>query len=68
MIRTQQPHGQQQEPHGQQQHETMRHNAKQRETNETTIQRDSNKNGQVDDDGRRTTTKKKTMTPHHRQQ
>ena len=46
MIRTQQPHGQQQE----QQHETMRHNVTQRETNETTIQRDSNKKGQADDD------------------
>ena len=46
MIRTQQPHGQQQE----QQHETIRHNATQRETNETTIQRDSNKKGQADDD------------------
>ena len=40
MLRTQQPHGQEQE----QQRETMRNNAKQRET---TIHRDSNKKGRT---------------------
>ena len=35
--------------------ETTRDNAKQREANETTIQRDSNKKGQADDDERLTT-------------